>query len=241
MIISVIGKGVVGTATGEGFKRLGHTVAYYDKGDEPLLGDVTFVCTPEDVVPQILEKLMEEAEFWTDGLPTIAVRSTVPPGTCEGFSHVSHNPAFFREAVSEYEFMNPHKIVLGECCRAHGDVLEQLYRPFNVPIIRVNPRTSELIKLASNAYLATQISFWNQVKLIADELGVNSHVVGKVCALDPRISQYGASLHGHPYRGRCLPKDIAQLNTLARKLGVTTVLLEAVKEINNHMKMGGGR
>jgi len=91
--------------------------------------------------------------------------------------------------------------------------------------------------LASNAYLATQVSFWNQISLICEKLGVNSHVVGKACALDPRISEYGASFHGQPFGGRCLPKDLESLRLVAMKLGVHTLLLDAVKEVNENMKV----
>jgi UDPglucose 6-dehydrogenase len=247
--IAIIGAGVVGRATGKGFARLGHRVTFYDVDEsvveelagegcrayhsENLLGegvvcDVAFVCVPE-------HEIEANMGLWSiRGL--IVIRSTVPPGTCTKYPHVCHNPEFLREAVAEYEFMNPHKVVIGECCREHGDLLESLYRPFNVSIIRVNPTTSELIKLASNAYLATQISFWNQIKLIADKLGVNSHVVGKACALDPRISDYGASLHGKPYGGKCLPKDLTMLRYVAMKARVCTSLLDAVSDINETMR-----
>ena len=157
-------------------------------------------------------------------------------GCIENPLHICHNPEFLREAVADYEFMNPHKIVIGECCEYAGDILEELYEPFNVPIVKVNPTTSEFIKLASNACLSTQISLWNQLKLIADKLGINSHIVGQALSLDPRISRYGASMHGQAYGGHCLPKDLAQLKQIAMEKGVTTLLLDAVKEINEWMK-----
>ena len=237
MEITIIGKGVVGTATGEGFRRLGHIITYYDKGDEPKLGEVTFICTPEDIVEEVIKKLDESREWVDPPNEVLVVRSTVPPRTCDRFNHVSHNPEFLREGVADYEFMNPTRIIVGECCVTCGDILEELYRPFNVPIIRVDPTTSELIKLASNAYLATQISFWNQIALIAEKLNVNSHVVGKACALDPRISSYGASMHGSAYGGKCLPKDLAQLKLVALKLGVDPCMLDAVEEMNEYLKV----
>lgn len=256
MEIAIIGAGVVGQATGKGFTRLGHKVTFYDLNDEatkklreegynarfhdscqktdksypyPYPYDVVFVCVPEDCLELDLWK------EWYTGL--FVIRSTVPLGTTRLCDHVCHNPEFLREAVAEYEFMNPDKIIIGECCKTHGDVLVELYEPFHVPIVRVDTTTSELIKLASNAYLATQISFWNQIKLIADKLGVNSHVVGKACSLDPRISNYGASMHGLAYGGRCLVKDMAQLKQVAMKLGVHTALLDAVQDVNNNMKV----
>lgn len=234
MEISVIGKGVVGTATGEGFRRLGHEITYYDKGDEPRFGEITFICTPENVVDEVVAEIVTKRGA---GEETIVVRSTVPIGTCNKHFHVCHNPEFLRESVADFEFMNLDRVIIGECCTLHGDVLAELYEPFHVPIVRVDPTTSELIKLASNAYLATQISFWNQIALIAEKLGVNSHVVGKACALDPRISNYGASMHGSAYGGKCLPKDLAQLKLTALKLGVDPCVLDAVEEMNKWMKV----
>ena len=248
MRILIAGCGTVGMATGRGFLRLGHDVTFYDildvkRGELRKQGykisdtldfnaDVIFICVPEERVPDVVEQLVRHK---VEGLKVI--RSTVPPGITNTYEHVCHNPEFLREAVADYEFMNPHRIIIGECCKSHGDILENLYKPLRAPIIRVDPTTSEVIKLASNAYLATQISFWNQVHLIAEKLGVNSHLVGKACTLDPRISEYGASFHGQPFGGRCLPKDLESLRLAAMKLGVHTLLLDAVKEVNEDMKV----
>jgi len=214
--------------------------------------DIIFICVPETCLEFDLWNKWYKAKVWV-------IRSTVPPGTTAKLHYhtnehfmpwwlknqanpdtsicVCHNPEFLRQAFADYEFMNPDKIVIGECCKKSGDILEELYKPFHIPIVRVDPTTSELIKLASNAYLSTQISFWNQIKLIADKLGVNSHIIGKACSLDPRISDYGASMHGSAFGGYCLPKDLAQLKTLAMQQGVTSLFLDAVKEINDWMKV----
>jgi UDPglucose 6-dehydrogenase len=246
----LVGVGTVGGATGRGFLRLGHDVTFYDILDTKrselrkqgykvsdtldFNADIIFICVPEGKVEEVVSQLPTQ--------PLKVIRSTVPPGTTRRlqtksyYNHVCHNPCFVREAVADYEFMNPHRIVIGQCCRAHGDLLEELYKPLRAPIVRVDPTASELIKLASNAYLATQVSFWNQIHLIAEKLGVNSHVVGKACMLDPRVSPYGASIHGEPYGGKCLPKDLEQLRLAATKLGVHTLLLDAVKEVNENMK-----
>jgi UDPglucose 6-dehydrogenase len=238
---------VVKKLQNEGYSASDHKLAV----KEPKIYHVVFICVPEAHIDQ------KELELWQKGYgaDVWVIRSTVPVGTTRKLINhpvnhswmqvgthalnqcVCHNPEFLREAVAEYEFMNPDKIIIGECCEYAGEILEQLYKPFNVPIIRTNPETSELVKLVSNGYLAAQISFWNQVKLIADKLGVNSHVVGKACALDPRISEYGASLHGKPYGGKCLPKDLAQLKLVAMEKGVTSYFLDAVKEINDWLKV----
>lgn len=236
--ISIIGTGVVGKATGRGFERLGHDVRYFDKGKTFESADILFICVPEDIVENVVDLIVMDS---VQGLKVI--RSTVLPGTTQSlqkktaaYNHICHNPEFFREAVSDYEFMNPDRVVIGECCKEHGNLLEELYKPIRAPIVRVDPATSEMIKLASNAYLATQISFWNEIEKFCRKLGVNSHMVGKACALDHRISGYGASMHGQPYGGRCLPKDVLHLIESMKKHGVSPLLLSAVHKINEDMK-----
>jgi len=247
----LVGVGTVGGATGLGFLRLGHDVTFYDVLDAKRIelrkqgykvsdtldfnADVIFICTPESRVEEVVDQLTSHK---VQGLKVI--RSTVPPGTTRKlqtesatYNHVCHNPEFLRESVADYEFMNPHRIIIGECCSEHGDMLEELYKPLRAPIVRVDPTTSEMIKLASNAYLAAQVSFWNQISLICEKLGVNSHVVGKACTLDPRISPYGASMHGTPYISNCLNKDLDQLIIFGEKLKCDTSFLRAVNELNN--------
>jgi len=252
MRIQVIGAGVVGQATGKGFARLGHEVHFYDVQSEVALGlrregynadwklevvkaDIYFICTPEDAMKKVLR------DWISTIVPSPAViRSTVLPRTARNLSeenhgiHICSNPEFLREAVAEYEFLNPPGIIIGECCKPHGDLLESLYEPLRKPIYRTTCEVAELTKLAVNGYLACQISYWSQIKLIADKLKVNSHKVGMLASYgDDRVSVYGSRMHGKPYAGKCLPKDLAQLQALADRLGVKGDLLKAIKEIND--------
>ncbi|MBW2674901.1 MAG: UDP-glucose/GDP-mannose dehydrogenase family protein [Deltaproteobacteria bacterium] len=246
MLIQIVGAGVVGQATGRGFARFGHEVVFCDTdrrkliplGEEfettaePRDADVHFVCVPEGEVESTVEGLLSQ-------LGLVVIRSTVPPGTARRMNekgvHVCSNPEFLREAVAEYEFLNPHMVVIGECCPQHGDVLERLYRPFRAPIVRTDPTTAEMAKLAVNCHLACLISFWNEVHLICERLGVNSHEVGAIASLDPRVSPYGARMHGRPFGGRCLPKDLKQVLELCERVGYRPVLLEAVKRLNEEI------
>lgn len=253
MEISVIGSGVIGQATGKGLERFGHSVVFCDQNKEvlkklsaedyaisdlPCSRAVTFICVPEASVETVVKRLIHNQ-------PTketlVVIRSTVLPWSTVRLAtkyniHISHNPEFLREAVAEYEFMNPARVVIGECCKKHGDILEQLYRPFYIPIVRTNSTTSEMIKLASNAYLATNISFWNEMDELCKKIDVNSHIVGKACALDPRISEYGSSLHGRSFGQKCLPKDVKALKTFMQQQGVDPNLLRAIEEINDRLK-----
>ncbi|MFC2059678.1 hypothetical protein ACFLTZ_01115 [Chloroflexota bacterium] len=231
MKIEVIGhKGVVGNATYELFKRLGYEVKGSDR-DEPVRpADIYFICVPEDNIEEAVSQPINHIH----GL--LVVRSSVVPGTCKRLSekygrHICHNPEFAREAIALQDEFNPSRIVVGECCKEHGDLLEELYRPLQRPIVRTDSTTSELVKLTSNNYLSCVISYWNTIEEIARRVGVSGHRVGMIASLDPRISDYGSRLHAK-YGGRCLPKDTRQLIEFAESIGYDPILLKAVEEVN---------
>jgi len=219
MIICEIGLGVVGKATLTGFRCFDYDVWGYDmdnsKTECPELkeADIYFICTPEQAVENVVSHL---AKF-EEGL--IVVRATTPPGTIaclqqEFGRHICHNPEFLREHNALDGFMFPDRIVVGECCAEHGDILASLYKHFHAPIIRVTPTTSEVIKLVSNAWLHTQIEFWNEAKRKCKHLNVIPQIVANTVTLDKRISAYGSKLTGEPPGGACLPKDIAMWREL---------------------------
>lgn len=242
MNLTIIGAGVVGKATGNGFARFGHHVTFRDKGDDPVVpeSDLTFICTPEDAVPSVMEALMHHSKF-TGG---IVVRSTVPPWTCYNLSmkyHVGilHNPEHLREAIAEQDFLNTDFAIVGEGSWEYRskylDDLVKLYTDMGCYVETCWAVESELAKLVVNSYLATQISFWNEISSIAIGLGVNSHRLARIVLNDERVSKYGANMHGQPYGGKCLPKDIAQLANVASKAGKADLLLEAVRQINENL------
>ena len=235
MRLHIIGyKGVVGGATYELFKRLGYEVTGSDKGDPLPPADVYFICVPESVVEETCRGISVLDQ------PLIIIRSSVVPGTCHKLTykirylHICHNPEFLREATAIYDEFNPARIVIGQCCEKHGKLLKGLYRPLRVPIVLTDPTTSELVKLASNCYFSTVISYWNEIEKLAQKVGVSGHQVGMIASMDPRISPYGARLHSK-YGGRCLPKDMDQLINLATKLGIQVPLLSSVKDVNDSL------
>lgn len=235
MRIEVIGyKGVVGRATYDLFTRLGYGPTGSDKGDKRSEGmDICFVCVPEDAVKEVIDK---GVKLWKETL--FVVRSSVLPGTCSELArttryyHICHNPEFLREAVAAQDEFSPDKIVIGECCKKHGDILEKLYLPLRVPIVRTDPTTSELVKLASNNYFSAVISYWNTIEEVAKRVGVSGHQVGMIASMDHRISSYGARFHGK-YGGRCLPKDAKQLIKFSESIGYDPILIKAVEEVND--------
>lgn len=231
MKIQIIGPGVVGKATGEGFKRYGHEVWYVDESDTPTEAYFHFICTPESEVYKAVDKLFKNT---IAGL--LVIRSTVTPEMWKEISlkypHTCHNPEFLRERVAEFEFLNADRVIIGQCCERHGDRLEELYKPFNVTIIRTNPLISIMTKLVTNAYLSTSISFWNEISMVCDNLKINSHELGSIASMDERIPAYGAKQHGFAFEGACLPKDLDHL------VSEKTILLKAVKEVNEMMRRG---
>jgi UDPglucose 6-dehydrogenase len=249
MEITVTGMGVVGTATADCFRRFGHNICCLDikserleelRNDgfnvshEPVDADVHFICTPETEVDEVLGRLRD-----VGGLPVI--RSSILPGTTRHLMekydiHICFCPEFLREATALQDELNPWRVVIGECCSTHGQILEELYRPLGAPTVRVDPTTAEMVKLTCNAYLAMLISYFNEVHQICNQIGVNSHLVGKIASMDPRISTYGAIQHSKPYGGRCLPKDTRTLIEFCQAQGVEPVLLKAVEKVNEGMK-----
>lgn len=259
MRIGIVGAGVIGQATGNGLRRLGHDIFYFDINEEKVNRlreeglrikqvpydtdngpmDVVFIATPEGAVTEALEFITS----WNEVPEVIAVRSTVPPGVCGQLEEmskrpISHVPEFLREAVAEYEFLNPEAILIGSRDYTSIEVLTELFRPFGRRIYITTPEITELVKLSINGYLATVISYWNQFKLMTSNLGVNSHQVGMMAtAVDHRIGAFGSRMHGSPYGGKCLPKDINQLINTCREEKVESPLFEAVKAVN---RMYGG-
>lgn len=224
MNILVIGMGIVGKATARVFNELGYNVLCRDINGNRPTSDICFVCVPEDSITEAIR-----------GVETgcLVVRSTTIPGTIASLGdHICHNPCFIREETAQEDSMYPRMIVIGECCKNHGDILERLYSNFSAPIFRIDITTSEMIKLALNCYLATQISFWNELKRICDRLGISSDRVAEVCKRDDRVSKYGTLWHGHPFKGRCLPKDLGHMVGLFITYGEDAKLLEAVGLVN---------
>ena len=217
MKICVIGLGALGRATLEGFRCFSYDVCGYDKDmtrtEVKAIGyaDIYFICTHEQVVEDVLSKELRNKR----GL--VVIRSTTPPNTIASLQHkynrhICHNPEFLREANALSDFMFPDRIIIGECCKEHGDLLETIYRPFNAPIIRVSSTASEMIKITANAWLTTQINFWNSVRNKCEYLGLSPQAVANAVTCDKRISKYGSKMTGGNAGGKCLPKDFKYWN-----------------------------
>jgi len=178
--------------------------------------------------------------------PLIVVnKSTVPVGTGDWvaeiitryqpepipFSVVSC-PEFLREGSAISDFMQPHRTVLGSLDREAADKVAQLHLPLRAPIVITDLRTAEMIKYASNAFLATKISFINEIANICEALGADVKEVAAGMGYDQRIGPYFLDA-GLGYGGSCFPKDVKALAYMAAEKGRHPQLLNAVMEINN--------
>ena len=183
----------------------------------------------------------------SSGYKLIVLRSTVPPRTTRtqlipileavsrkkagpGFG-VCFNPEFLREHSALEDFLLPDRIVIGQLDQHSGTMLESLYESFQKPVVRCTLEEAELAKYVANAFLATKISYFNEVHELCKGLSVNPEVVSSVAALDRRIGSYG-TIGGKPFRGKCLPKDVEAFLTFARNLGLRLDVLKAAVSVN---------
>ena len=179
--------------------------------------------------------------------PTILVmKSTVPVGTGQkvrteldlrGLQRVGYvsNPEFLAEGTAIENFQHPDRVVIGSFVAEEGDAVVGLYAPIGAHIVKTDVPSAEMIKYASNAFLATKISFINEIANVCEETGADVTVVAKGMGLDNRI---GPSFlrAGIGYGGSCFPKDIAALKQLAGNSGYHFQLLTSVIEVNELQK-----
>jgi len=187
------------------------------------------------------------------GYKLIVVKSTVLPETTEkivipllerysgkragGSFGVCVNPEFLREGKAMEDFLNPDRIVIGELDKKSGDMLERLYKNFDSKILRTDLKTAEMIKYASNAFLAMKISFSNEIGNVCKRLGIDVYDVMKGVGMDRRISPHFLRA-GAGYGGSCFPKDVDALIQKARDLRYEPRLLEEVQNLNKRQKTG---
>ena len=174
---------------------------------------------------------------------TLVMKSTVPVGTGEtirgrldpAVGYVS-NPEFLSEARGIEDFMHPDRIVIGSFDEEHGDRVAALYDTLDAPIVRTSVASAEMIKLASNAFLATRISFVNEIANVSEAVGADVDEVVGGMGLDRRI---GSSYlrPGIGYGGSCFPKDVSFLKLLAGSSGYEFRLLNSVIDVNDEQPM----
>jgi UDPglucose 6-dehydrogenase len=176
----------------------------------------------------------------------IVMKSTVPVGTGatiarelerqgkSGYAYVSC-PEFLREGSAVGDFRKPDRVVVGDEGGWAGDAVVELYAPLDAPVVRTDVASAEMVKLASNAFLATKISFINEIANVCEETGADVTEVARGMGLDPRVGPSFLNA-GLGFGGSCFPKDISALKQLAGNSGYHFQLLGAVIEVNELQK-----
>ncbi|MEA3346032.1 MAG: UDP-glucose/GDP-mannose dehydrogenase family protein [Chloroflexota bacterium] len=231
--------------------RLSFTLSY----EEGLEGaDFAFIAvgTPEGVDGEAdLRHVRSAAKSIAQamGEPLVIVnKSTVPVGTGDWVADIVHqhqpspipfsvvsNPEFLREGSAISDFLNPDRVVLGSLNQEAVEKVAQLYLPLRAPIMVTDLRTAEMIKYASNAFLATRISFINEIASICERLGADVKEVAAGMGYDHRIGHTYLDA-GIGWGGSCFPKDVKALEYMARIHGAHPALLRAVMEINRDQR-----
>lgn len=190
-------------------------------------------------------QVVDELPSARDRLALI-MKSTVPPGTGEtvrarldarGLSHIAYvsNPEFLAEGTAITNFMQADRVVVGSFRSAEGDRVATLLKELAAPIVRTDVTSAEMIKYASNAFLATKISFINEIANVCEEVGADVTSVAGGMGLDQRIGPHFLRA-GVGYGGSCFPKDVAALKQLAGNSGYHFQLLTSVIEVNELQK-----
>ena len=190
-----------------------------------------------------------------DGFTVVVTKSTVPVGTGDEVERIIRearpnadvvvvsNPEFLREGAAIHDFKHPDRIVVGTDDQRAKTVIAEIYRPLNLnqaPIFYTTRRTAELIKYAANAFLATKITFINEIADLCERVGADVQEVARGMGLDNRI---GAKfLHAGPgFGGSCFPKDVRALIKTAQDHDVPLRILEAVAAVNDTRKRAMAR
>jgi len=204
------------------------------KGD----ADLTYI---EDVSNQIASTLSNSYKL-------IVEKSTVPVETGSWIEHtiktntnkkvkfdVASNPEFLREGTAIQDFMHPDRVVVGVGSKRAKETLLELYKPLKAPILVTDIKSAEIIKHASNSFLATKISFINAISNICEKVGADIVEVARGMGLDKRIGKTFLSA-GIGFGGFCLPKDLDSFVRISEKIGYDFQLLKTVRNINEEQK-----
>ena len=260
MKIGVIGQGFVGTAVNEGLKPFFKIETFDINKDSTCSSitelseksDVIFVClpTPMKIDGSCYLDIVEDTLLGLDIIKeckTIVVKSTIPPGTTEkwnkkfNYIQVVFNPEFLTEANSIEDYKNQNRIIIGGPRPATTKVKRIFTKAFpKVPIIKTGPTTAEMVKYFANCFLATKVSFANEMYQICENLNIDYDKVVEYVKYDERIGNTHLNVPGPDgdfgYGGHCFPKDIGALISLAHDLNVRPRMLTATECKNNDVR-----
>jgi len=212
--------------------------------------EIAFVCvgTPSDAAGRVdfsqVESTVAMLARSANGSFITVLKSTVPMGSAErvaaimadrlpagAHSPVVANPEFLREGSAIRDFFESNRVVVGSWDAGAAETVAGLYASIGSPVLLTDPSTAQLVKYASNAFLATKVSFINEIAGIADAVGANVNVVAEGMGFDERIGPQFLEA-GLGYGGSCLPKDVLALSKSAEDNGKPSALLSAVMDVN---------
>ena len=257
--IGIIGQGFVGNAIYQKFKNY-FSVLTYDldeakRNTDTLVevvqaSEVVFVCLPTpmrrsdgtcdtSIVASVLNEINEVGKD-----VIVVIKSTIPPTTTETFNDkfgnitIIFNPEFLTEANAVHDFENQSKIILGGP-RKGTTLLKQIYRLVfpTTPIIKTGSTHAEMVKYVTNSFLATKVSFANEMYQICDKLDLDFDKVVEYATYDDRLGKSHWAVPGPDgyfgYGGHCFPKDVKAMINVAKDLGITPTMLMATDSKNN--------
>lgn len=261
--IGIVGQGFVGNALKEGIKDCYENVLTFDKDvskcNTPNLdflnlnSDIIFVCVPTPMQDDgscytgIVEDVISEINYLNKDLTSskkiVVIKSTIPPGTTEKINlfnkniEVMFNPEFLTEANAINDFKNQDRIILGGTDYAN-EILEKLYSNIfkDVPIIKTNSTTAEMVKYVTNSFLATKVSFANEMYQICSQIDIDYDEVLKISIYDKRLGVSHWQVPGpdkkYGFGGSCFPKDVQALIQFSSSLNLDLDLLKSVWKSN---------
>jgi len=265
MKLGVIGQGFVGGAVYQGMKNYFDVYTYDINGKctESSLFEliekvnVTFLCLPTPMKKSgecdlsIVENCLSQVDMLVKSLNKkdfiVVIKSTIPPGTTERLNksneniNVIFNPEFLTEANAIEDYKNQNRIIVGGD-RPHTSTVKTIFEKVfpQVPIIKTSSTIAEMVKYVTNTFLATKISFANEMFQICEGLDIDFDKVIEYSKYDGRLGNSHWSVPGHDgdfgYGGHCFPKDIAALNHVAEELGVKSTMLKAAIDKNKEVR-----
>ena len=258
--IGIIGQGFVGSAVNEGLAKF-YNIETFDivkdstcKSIEEVTikSDVVFVCLPTPMKKDgacylgILEAVLTDLDN-INRCKTIVIKSTIPPGSTQRFNEIYKNidivfnPEFLTEANSIEDFKNQNRIIVGGPRPATTTVSRIFKKAFpKVPIIKTGSTIAEMVKYFTNCFLATKVSFANEMYQICEGMDIDYDKVIEYAIHDERLGNSHWSVPGpdgdYGYGGHCFPKDVRALISLACELGLSPKMLQATDNKNNDVR-----
>ena len=261
MKIGIVGQGYVGTAVKSIFKKY-YDVETYDIDvnkrtcndiDELVeKSNIIFVCVPTpmnkdgschtDIVESVVKDIDDRVDLGNISKPIVVIKSTIPPGTTDRLHkkykgvNVIFNPEFLTEANYLEDFKNQKRIILGGV-RQGTNKLRQIYSKVfpHATIVKTGSKTAEMVKYFINCFLATKVSFANEMKIVCDEIGIDYDKVVEYATYDDRLGKSHWAVPGPDgdlgFGGHCLPKDVSAIVS-----EFDSELLKSVLNVNNKVR-----